>query len=217
MQIIEIYKSIQGESSYGGLPASSCDLRDAICAAPGATANTLSTAASQDHRRSAEEVLRLSRGGLVEITGGEPLLQERELVPLMQRLLDASYTVLIETSGERPLNKCPAVHQDCGREVSGSGEGDTFRMENLAFLSAADEVKFVLDDRTDYEFARDFVRHHGLDRRVKRDLFPCFRKEATGARDGGCPWIRKIWPTGFWPMRSRPWVFRFTSLSGTRR
>jgi 7-carboxy-7-deazaguanine synthase len=124
-------------------------------------------------------------GGLVEITGGEPMLQEREVVPLMQRLLDADYTVLLETSGERPLERVPArVIKIVDVKCPNSGEPGTFNMENLDTLNSLDEVKFVLSDRIDYEFARDFVSHHNLNRRVNAVLFsPAFSKEASGGRD----------------------------------
>ena len=132
------------------------------------------------------EVSRLSpNGGLVEITGGEPMLQERDLVPLMQRLLDAEYKVLLETSGERPLQRVPAdVVKIVDVKCPDSGERDTFHIENLKTLTPQDELKFVLTSRIDYEFARDFVRQHDLAARVNALLFsPAFRKDATGARD----------------------------------
>lgn len=133
-----------------------------------------------------DEVSRLSPGGgLVEITGGEPMLQERELVPLMQTLVEESYTVLLETSGERPLERVPAeVIKIVDVKCPDSGEGDTFSRENLEALTPRDEVKFVLSSRVDYDFARDFVNRHDLARRVNAILFsPAFRKDATGARD----------------------------------
>ena len=132
------------------------------------------------------EVTRLSpSGGLVEITGGEPMLQERELVPLMQRLLDADYTVLIETSGERALEQVPdRIIKIVDVKCPDSGEPDAFRMENLATLLPHDEVKFVLTGRRDYEFARDFTLRHNLAPRVNAVLFsPAFRKEASGSSD----------------------------------
>jgi 7-carboxy-7-deazaguanine synthase len=187
MQITEIYKSIQGESTHAGLPCvfvrlTGCNLRCSWCDSE--------YTFSGGHRRTLEEVLeeveQLSPGGgLVEITGGEPLLQEREVVPLMQRLLDAGYTVLLETSGERPLERVPhRVIKIVDVKCPNSGEPDTFQMENLEALNVRDEVKFVLSDRSDYEFARDFVSRHSLDRRVKAVLFsPAFSKEASGARD----------------------------------
>ena len=123
--------------------------------------------------------------GLVEITGGEPMLQEREVVPLMQRLLDDGYTVLLETSGERPLERVPkGVVKIVDVKCPDSGEPDTFHMRKPGDADSADEVKFVLSDRADYEFARDFVARHGLARRVNAVLFsPAFSKDASGARD----------------------------------
>jgi 7-carboxy-7-deazaguanine synthase len=141
------------------------------------------------HRMSLEEVLeqveQLSPSGLVEITGGEPLLQEKEVVPLMQRLLDGGYTVLLETSGERPLEHVPrAVHKIVDVKCPDSGEPDTFDPENLEALSSADEIKFVVSGRADYEFARDFTARHDLARRVNAVLFsPAFAKDARGGRD----------------------------------
>ncbi len=121
----------------------------------------------------------------MEITGGEPLLQEREVVPLMQRLLDEGYTVLLETSGERPLERVPkGVVKIVDVKCPNSGEPETFRMENLEALDSADEVKFVLSDRADYEFARDFTARHNLAGRLNAVLFsPAFSKEAGGGRD----------------------------------
>jgi len=132
-----------------------------------------------------EEVEHLSPGGLVEITGGEPMLQEKEVVPLMRRLLDDGYTVLLETSGERPLEHVPReVHKIVDVKCPNSGEPDTFHVENLDVLNSNDEVKFVLSDRTDYEFARDFVARHELVPRVNAVLFsPAFAKDARGGRD----------------------------------
>ena len=124
-------------------------------------------------------------GGLIEITGGEPMLQERELVPLMQHLFDSGYKVLLETSGERPLERVPAgVVKIVDVKCPGSDEGDTFHMENLETLTQRDEVKFVITDRRDYEFARDFTLSHNLPACVNAVLFsPAFSKQASGARD----------------------------------
>jgi len=186
MQITEIYKSIQGESTHAGLPCvfvrlTGCNLRCAWCDSE--------YTFSGGHRMTPEEVIEevehLSPGGLVEITGGEPMLQERELVPVMQRLLDDGYTVLLETSGERPLARVPkGVVKIVDVKCPNSGEGDSFDMENLEALDSGDEVRFVLSDRADYEFARDFVARHGLAHKVNAVLFsPAFSKEAGGARD----------------------------------
>ena len=131
------------------------------------------------------EVRKLDPVKLVEITGGEPMLQEKELVPLMERLLANGYEVLLETSGERPLARVPRpVHKIVDVKCPASGECESFRLENLEALTPADEVKFVLADRHDYEFARSFVREHKLDRRVREVLFsPAFRKDAAPERD----------------------------------
>ena len=132
------------------------------------------------------EVQRLSPHlGYVEITGGEPMLQEREVVPLMQRLLDAGYNVLLETSGERGLDTVPkGVVKIVDVKCPHSGEPDTFRIDNLETLTTRDEVKFVISDRLDFDFARDFTLRHDLAWRVNAILFsPAFAKDATGSRD----------------------------------
>jgi 7-carboxy-7-deazaguanine synthase len=186
MQIIEIYKSLQGESSYTGLPCvfvrlAGCNLRCTWCDSEytfkGGQRMTLPEIEHQVHSLSPD-------GGLVEITGGEPLLQEREAIPLMDQLLISGYTVLLETSGERPLDRVPEfVIKIVDVKCPDSGESDTFRHENLAFLRHRDEVKFVIASRRDYEFAREFTTQHALDARVGAVIFsPAFRKDATGSR-----------------------------------
>ncbi len=112
------------------------------------------------------------------------MLQEAELLPLMERLLADGYSVLLETSGERPLAQVPhAVHKIVDVKCPGSGEGGSFCSDNLAALGPGDEVKFVLASREDYEFARAFVREHRLDWRVAGVIFsPAFRKDAAGER-----------------------------------
>jgi 7-carboxy-7-deazaguanine synthase len=187
MQITEIYKSLQGESTHAGLPCvfvrlTGCNLRCNWCDSEytfqGGRKMTLDAVR--------EEVARLSPGGgLVEITGGEPMLQEREAVPLMQELLDDGYRVLLETSGERPLQRVPQdVIKIVDVKCPDSGEPGTFHLPNLDSLTLRDEIKFVLSSRTDYEFARDFTQQHNLAERTNAVLFsPAFRKDATGARD----------------------------------
>ena len=187
MQITEIYKSLQGESTYAGLPCvfvrlTGCNLRCSWCDSE----YTFQGGHKMDTGQVMDEVSRLSPGGgLVEITGGEPMLQEREVVPLMQRLLDHGYRVLLETSGERPLERVPAgVVKIVDVKCPDSGEGGTFRIENLEALIAHDEIKFVLSSRADYDFAREFTARHNLATRVSAVLFsPAFRKDASGARD----------------------------------
>ena len=187
MQITEIYKSLQGESTYAGLPCvfvrlTGCNLRCSWC-------DTEYSFYGGTKMTSEQVFLKVERltspGGLVEITGGEPMLQERELVPLMQRLVDSSYKVLLETSGERPLERVPkSVIKIVDVKCPDSGEGDSFRLENLQTLASRDEVKFVISSLADYEFARDFVRRHDLASRVNAVLFsPAFRKDASGVRD----------------------------------
>jgi 7-carboxy-7-deazaguanine synthase len=187
LQITEIYKSLQGESTHAGLACvfvrlTGCNLRCTWCDSEfsfhGGNKMTLEQVLS--------EVARLSpMGGLVEITGGEPMLQEREVIPLMEQLLEADYRVLLETSGERRLSRVPKqVIKIVDVKCPHSGEPDTFAMENLKALQKHDELKFVLSDRSDYEFARDFVVNHGLAERVHAILFsPAFEKTAAGSRD----------------------------------
>jgi 7-carboxy-7-deazaguanine synthase len=187
MQITEIYKSLQGESTYAGLPCvfvrlTGCNLRCTWCD----TEYSFYGGRKMTPEQVFDEVERLSpTAGLVEFTGGEPMLQERDLVPLMRRLMESSYKVLLETSGERPLEHVPAgVVKIVDVKCPGSGEGDAFHVENLDTLDLHDEVKFVISNRSDYEFARDFTLRHALDQRVNAVLFsPAFSKDAAGARD----------------------------------
>ncbi|MFB3814296.1 MAG: 7-carboxy-7-deazaguanine synthase [Terriglobales bacterium] len=223
MQITEIFRSIQGESSYAGLPCifvrlTGCNLRCSWCDSEytftGGRRMDLDEVMAEVHRLTPHNSSRDPRAGcgprgschpersgpavgprsegpavshhpLIEITGGEPMLQEREVVPLMERLLAEGYTVLLETSGERPLERVPAeVVKIVDVKCPGSGEGDSFRIENLQALMPHDEVKFVIAGRADYEFARDFLRRHQLADRVASVIFsPAFAKTASGARD----------------------------------
>lgn len=185
MYLIEIYKSIQGESSFAGVPCifvrlAGCNLRCAWCDSE--YTFTGGYKLSEDEVVAAIEELAPVK--LVEFTGGEPLLQERELVPLMSRLLELGYELMIETSGERPLERVPrAVHKIVDVKCPGSGEGGSFRMTNLEFLTERDEVKFVILNRGDYEFARDFICEHGVDRRAGQVLLsPAFSQTPSGAR-----------------------------------
>ena len=187
MQITEVYKSLQGESTYAGMPCvfvrlTGCNLRCIWCD----TEYSFYGGKKMTLEQVFDEVEHLSPSpGLVEITGGEPMLQERELVPLMQRLVDSGYKVLLETSGERHLEHVPeAVVKIVDVKCPASGEGDTFCLESLETLQPHDEIKFVISGRSDYEFARDFAARHDLARRVNAVLFsPAFRKDASGARD----------------------------------
>jgi 7-carboxy-7-deazaguanine synthase len=189
MLITEIFRSIQGESTYAGLPCifvrlTGCNLRCSWCDSE--------YTFTGGHRMSADEVMAEVAGlagrssfKLIEITGGEPMLQEREVVPLMERLLAKDFTVLLETSGERPLARVPqAAVKIVDVKCPASGEGDTFCPDNLAVLTARDEVKFVLANRGDYEFASQFLARHSLEQRVASVIFsPAFAKTAAGSRD----------------------------------
>lgn len=186
VQITEIFKSIQGESTYAGLPCvfvrlTGCNLRCSWCDSE----YTFYGGRKMSEQEVFSEVRRLSERGLVEITGGEAMLQHRELLPLMERLVEAGYCVLLETSGERPLGQVSAeIIKIVDVKCPDSGEGASFDMENLHALTVQDEVKFVLASRVDYEFAREFTRRHHLATRVKAVLFsPAFRKDASGSRD----------------------------------
>jgi 7-carboxy-7-deazaguanine synthase len=181
VHIIEIYKSVQGESSFAGLPCifvrlAGCNLRCVWCDSE----YTFSGGRKMTDDEIFAAVVKLAPVKLVEITGGEPMLQERALVPFMQRLLDNGYQVLIETSGERPLANVPkAVHKIVDVKCPASGEGGSFNLENLNELTSRDEVKFVVADRADYDFARDFILEHALDTKVGAILLsPAFHKNA---------------------------------------
>ncbi len=185
LRMIELYKSVQGESSFAGLPClfvrlAGCNLRCSWCDSE----YTFTGGQPWSNDAIIAEIERLQPCKLIEFTGGEPMLQARELLPLMQRLLDQGYELMMETSGERPLTEVPrAVHKIVDVKCPGSGMGHTFRMENLQTLTERDEVKFVLADRADYEFARDFIREQDLAAKCGQILLsPAFQKNASDAR-----------------------------------
>jgi 7-carboxy-7-deazaguanine synthase len=121
---------------------------------------------------------------LVELTGGEPLLQP-EIYPLAERLLAAGYTVMIETSGERFIGELPAeVIRIVDVKCPDSGEPETFETKNLAELNKKDEVKFVISSRRDYEFAREFTREHNLEKCVYAVLFSPAHEDPKGKWPG---------------------------------
>ena len=171
LTINEIFHSIQGESTHAGRPCvfvrlTACDLRCRWCDTP--------YAFHEGRKMSVDEVVAdvEARGcPVVEVTGGEPLLQA-DVYPLMQRLLDAGKTVLIETGGHRSIAQVPAgVVRIMDVKCPGSGEAARNDWSNLALLTATDEVKFVIADRVDYEFARDIVGREHLIGRVAAVLF----------------------------------------------
>jgi 7-carboxy-7-deazaguanine synthase len=180
MYLIELYKSVQGESSFAGLPCifvrlAGCNLRCAWCDSE----YTFTGGKPFTEDEVVAQIEALAPCKLVEFTGGEPMLQARELLPLMERLLEQGYTLMIETSGERPLEDVPkAVHKIVDVKCPGAGSAaNSFRMENLEALTRNDEVKFVISDRADYEFARDFIRAHSLEQKAGQILLsPAFQK-----------------------------------------
>jgi 7-carboxy-7-deazaguanine synthase len=171
LHVTEIFKSIQGESTYAGLPCifvrlTGCNLRCTWC-------DTAYAFHGGARMTVAEVVARVKEfgGSLVEVTGGEPLLQA-EVYALIDALLAEDFRVMLETSGERPLDKVPPqVRKIVDVKCPDSGEADTFRLENLGFMSAHDQIKFVVGSRRDYEFARDFTRLHKLEDRFAATIF----------------------------------------------
>jgi 7-carboxy-7-deazaguanine synthase len=186
MHLIELYKSVQGESSFAGLPCifvrlAGCNLRCAWCDSE----YTFTGGKPFTEDEIVARIEALAPCNLIEFTGGEPMLQARELIPLMHRLLASGYTLMIETSGERPLAEVPtAVHKIVDVKCPGAGSAaNSFRMENLAALTKRDEVKFVLTGRADYEFARAFIADHDLPGKAGHILLsPAFNKSPSPLR-----------------------------------
>jgi 7-carboxy-7-deazaguanine synthase len=189
MYITEIFKSIQGEGTRAGLPCifvrlTGCNLRCTWCD----TAYAFHGGQKMSVEDVVERVELLNRRSdgesrgipLVELTGGEPLLQQ-EVYPLAERLLAAGYTVMLETSGERFIAGLPKdVIRIVDVKCPDSGEPNTFEMRNLAELNKKDEVKFVISSRKDYEFARNFTREHRLEERVHAVLFSPVHEDPQG-------------------------------------
>ena len=171
LTVNEIFHSIQGESTYVGEPCvfvrlTACDLRCSWC--------DTAYAFHEGRKMSIDEVIAEVDGyacRTVEVTGGEPLLQ-RDVYPLMDRLLAAGKTVLLETGGHRRIDEVPeGVIRIVDVKCPGSGEAEKMEWANLERLTARDQVKFVIKDRADYEYARDIVRRERLDERVGAVLF----------------------------------------------
>lgn len=166
LTINEIFHSVQGESSYAGQPCvfvrlTACDLRCSWCDTP--------YAFHEGRKRTLDDVVaEVSQYEcpLVEITGGEPLLQE-EVYPLMQRLLQDGKAVLLETGGHRSTERVPSdVVTILDVKCPGSGEAHRHDWDNIGRLRPRDEVKFVIRDLTDYDYAKDVIARHSLGRRV---------------------------------------------------
>jgi len=169
--IHEIYASIQGESTFAGLRCAfvrttGCNLRCAWCDTPQAFYGGTRMA----RKEVLEKALALGTP-LVELTGGEPLLQPA-VFPLMSELCDAGKTVLVETSGEADVSRVdPRVHKIMDLKAPGSGESEKNRWSNLDHIRASDEIKFVLASRQDYEWAREVLRERALPSRTPNLLF----------------------------------------------
>lgn len=171
LTVNEIFYSIQGESTFAGKPCvfvrlTGCDLRCSWCDTP--------YAFSEGQKMSIDAVLQqvdTYGSPLVEVTGGEPLLQE-DVYPLLERLLQGGRTVLLETGGQIDVSRVPgAVIKVMDVKCPASGESDRNEWGNIDRLGSRDQVKFVIKDRGDYEFARDTVIRHALDRRCAAVLF----------------------------------------------
>jgi 7-carboxy-7-deazaguanine synthase len=170
LTINEIFYSVQGESSYAGQPCvfvrlTACDLRCSWCDTP--------YAFHEGSKRELEAIWREVDGfgcPLVEVTGGEPLLQE-DVYSLMQGLLDRGKTVLLETGGHRNTSRVPSeVITILDIKCPGSGESSANDWTNLDRLRPQDEVKFVVKDRADYEFARNVIDRYRLADRARAIL-----------------------------------------------
>ena len=208
MVIEEIFLSIQGEGTRAGLPCifvrtTGCNLRCTWCDTAYAfyggkkmsveeicrKVDELSRrrTGKQEARFAAQDKGKQEKANeirLVELTGGEPLLQP-EIIPLAEQLLAAGYTVMIETSGERFIGNLPReVIKIVDVKCPDSGAADTFDMANLEALSSADEVKFVISSRRDYEFAREFTANHELAARVHQVIFSPVAADPAGKWTG---------------------------------
>ncbi len=171
LTINEIFHSIQGESSRAGSPCvfvrlTACDLRCSWCDTP--------YAFYEGTKRSIDDVVAQVEGygcSLVEITGGEPLLQD-DVYPLMERLLAGGHTVMLETGGHRSIASVPpSVVKIVDVKCPGSGEADKNDWRNFDLLAPQDEVKFVIQDRADYDFALDVLKRYDVASRASNILF----------------------------------------------
>lgn len=178
LQICEIFKSIQGESTYAGricsfVRLSGCNLTCSYC--------DTKYAFTESHELSIGQVLQIvnsQNSGLVEITGGEPLIQ-KETPALCQKFLDNNYTVLVETNGSLPIELLP---QGCVRIIDvkcpESGESGSFLIENIRNLRMSDELKFVISDKNDFLWALEFVNKYKLNQLSTVLFSPCMGKVA---------------------------------------
>ncbi len=176
LKINEIFKSIQGESSHTGLPCvfvrlTGCNLRCTWCdteyafyEGKGMTVDDVVDAVEQ------------SGISLVEITGGEPLMQ-KEAIPLMQTLLEKNYTVMLETGGALPIDEVPEqVIKIMDLKCPGSGEESNNNYDNLRHLTVRDEVKFVILDREDYDWSKKILSEYSVPKKAQVLFSPVYEK-----------------------------------------
>jgi 7-carboxy-7-deazaguanine synthase len=172
MRVTEIFYSIQGESSFAGMPCAFvrltwCNLRCTWCDSEYTFTGGI--------EMTIDEVIEKVRGygcNLVEITGGEPLVQKRECCELVKRLSDEGYTVLVETGGSLDAGVLdPRAIKILDVKCPGSGEADRNHWANLERLNPRDEIKFVIKDRADFDFALEIIRKYRLDEREPSILF----------------------------------------------
>jgi len=176
LEVTEIYKSIQGESTYMGRPCvfvslTGCNLRCVWCD----TTHAFYDGKSLSIEQIIDQVKSYSTN-LVEITGGEPLLQ-KEVFPLMESLLKNKFQVMLETSGSLPIKNVPAeVIKILDLKCPGSGEENKNLWENLNHLGSTDEIKFVIADRVDYEWSKKVLQDYKLDKKNPVLFSPVFKK-----------------------------------------
>ena len=176
LEVTEIYKSVQGESTYMGLPCvfirlTGCNLRCVWCDTPHAFYDGKKLSIHQ-----IIDEVKLYDIKLVEITGGEPLLQ-KEVFPLMESLLKNKFKVMLETSGSLAINNVPAkVIKIIDLKCPGSGEENKNLWENLNHLTSTDEIKFVIADKADYEWSKKVLQDYDLDKKVPVLFSPVFEK-----------------------------------------
>jgi len=176
LEVTEIYKSVQGESTYMGLPCifirlTGCNLRCVWC--------DTTHAFHDGEKLSIHQIIDKVKSydiKLVEITGGEPLLQ-KEVFPLMESLLKNKFKVMLETSGSLAINNVPAkVIKIIDLKCPGSGEENKNLWENLNHLTPTDEIKFVIADKADYEWSKKVLQDYELDKKVSVLFSPVFEK-----------------------------------------
>ncbi len=175
MKVCEIFVSIQGESTYAGLPCvfirlTGCNLRCSYCDTVYAYEEGMEMPQEQIF-----EAVKRHGISLVEITGGEPLLQSKELLPLIDRLIESGFTVLIETNGSiniKDINQSAVIIIDI--KTPGSGMHGENLIDNLIHIKPQDEIKFILTDKNDYEWAKNLISIHDLPNRCKVLMSPAY-------------------------------------------